>query len=211
MIKILISEQTFKNITFPPIKITYDQISDRLTKAFSPVELKEYLSLYERAQSDPKAVEKELQSFKKKHPSLPEVYNLLGYVFIQLKKIKKAEKLIEENYLKNSANLFAKINYADQCLRKNKAYKIPEIFNLKSNLIEIYPSCPLFHFSEVIGFACLMGFYHLKLGQKELALDYYAYAKLIDCNDQTVLHLEKKLHKRSFIEHFLRSLKFNRS
>lgn len=211
MNRILIPQQTFKNITFPPIKITYDRISDRLTKVFSPVELKEYLSLYERAQSNPKAVEKELQNFKQKHSSLPEVYNLLGYVLIQRKKIKKAEQLIEENYLKNSANLFAKINYADQCLRKNKAFKIPEIFNLKSSLTEIYPSCPLFHFSEVIGFVCLMGFYHLKLNQKELALDNCAYAKLIDSNDHTVLHLEKKLYKRSFIEHFLRALKFYRS
>lgn len=207
MNNLLIPEQKLKNVIFPEIKITYDQIYDQLTRVFTPVELKEYLTLYEKAQANPKAVEKELENFQKKHPFLPEVYNLLSYVFIQRKKIKKAEKFIQENYFKNPDNLFAKINYADQCLRKNKAFKIPEIFNLKMHLAEIYPSRAVFHFSEVIGFTCLMGLYHLKLNQREIAIDYCAYAKLIDSNDQTVLHLEKKIQQRSFIQHVLSTLK----
>ncbi len=207
MNKVTIAEQKLTQITFPQVEVSYNQIADRLSKIFVPGDLKEYLALYEKAQANPKEALPKILLFKKKHADLPEINNLLSYTFIRRKKIKKAEKLIEENYKKNPDYLFARINYADLCLRKNQSSQIPKIFNHKKTLNEVYPQRTSYHFSELIGFICLMGFYYLNTGQKELAMDYCAYARLIDPDDDTLYLLEKKLYKRSYIESIMSALK----
>ncbi len=206
MNKISIPVQKLNKTTFPAISVTYDRIADRLTQVFSPTELKEYLFLYEKSQENPKAALKDIIIFQKKHPELPEVYNLLCYTLIKRKKIRKAERLVEENYQKNPDYLFARINFADQCLRKNKAAKVLEIFENKKHLNELYPNRKLYHYSEILGFVCLMGFYHLKQGEKELAKDYCAYAKIIAPEDDTLALLEKRICKQSFIQTIMRAL-----
>ncbi|MCH9632478.1 MAG: hypothetical protein S4CHLAM6_08140 [Chlamydiae bacterium] len=206
MNKVNIPAQQLNKTSFPKICITYDRIADRLTQVFSPIELKEYLFLYEKSQENPKKALKDIMNFQRKHPELPEVYNLLCYTLIRRKKIRKAEKLVEENYQKNPQYLFARINYADQCLRKNKTAMVSEIFENKSHLDQLYPSRKFYHYSELLGFICLMGFYYLKLGERELAMDYCAYAKIIDPEDDTLALLEKKLHKQSFIQTIMKAL-----
>lgn len=200
MNKVTINEQKLEHVTFPKITLCYNRLSPRLSKVFSPSELKEYLSLYEKAQEDPKSALKDVEALQKKHPHLPEIYNLLSYCLILQKKVRRAEKLTLENYEKNPDYLFAKINYADQCLRKKKTSKIPEIFENKMSLTDLYPDRELYHYSELLGYVCVMGFYFLSLGQKGKALDYCAYGKLIDSNDETLILLEKKIYKRTFIE-----------
>ena len=206
MKKIIIEEQKLSQISFPKIFVCYDKISNRLTQVFSPKELKEYFFLYESAQKKPKNSLPSILSFQKKHPHLPEGYNLLSFALIQQKKIKKAEKLIEENYHKNPDYLFARVNYADLCLRKNKTSEIAHIFEGKTLLSELYPEKECYHFSEVMSFTCLMGFYYLKMGQKEIAMDYAAYAKIIDSEDETLALLQKKIYKRSFIQTVISAL-----
>lgn len=202
-----IEEQTLGNTFFPSYEVTFNKASTRLSEVFSPPELKEYIDLYERAHNDPKGTKELALEFQKKHPPLPEIYNLLTYIYIRLKKIKKAEKLTSENFEKNPDNLFAKINYADQCLRKNKADQIQKIFDGKVQLRDLYPKRQTFHYSELSGFMCLMGFYHLKIGDREAAKDYSEYAKLIDPDDPSLLLLSRKLHQRSFIQRMLFLLK----
>lgn len=206
MTKVTICEQKLKHITFPKVTVTYDRLSDRLTQVFTPAELKEYLNLYDKAQNDPRGIEDELAHLKKKHPHLPEMYNLMSYVYIQRKKIKKAEHLIQQNYEHNPQNLFAQINYADQCLRKNKLKEVDRILKNKKIIQDLCPNIKTYHFSEILGFVCLMGFYHLKQKDRELAMDYCAYAKMIDPEDPTVFLLEKKIYQRSFLQSLMSAL-----
>ncbi len=193
----------FDSVSFPSYAITYEPITDRLTRIFDPVELKAYLVLYGRAQECPKEAQLEVKKWFKKYPNLPELYNLMSYIYVRQKKIRKAEKLIKENFVHNSQNLFAKINYADQCLRKGKLSQIPFIFNHIFDLNKLYPERKTFHFSELIGFMTLMGFYYLSLGKREMAKDYCAYAKLLDPEDTTVRHLIKKLSEKKLLSHLL--------
>lgn len=199
----VVENQKTERVSIPEYQITYDRLIDRLSKVFSPSELKEYLRLYEKAQKDPKSAKEEARALLQKHDTLPEAYNLLTYIYVQLKKTRKAEKLIEENYQKNPKNLFAKINYADQCLRRGKTNLISEIFENCENLKDLYPNRETFHYSEVLGFSSLLGFYYLKKGDRERAMDYCAHAKLIDPEDSTVKHLLQKLSKKSILSHFL--------
>lgn len=190
-------------VSFPAYKVTYAPITDRLTRVFDPVKLKSYLTLYKKAQENPKEAEAEIEKWFEKYPHLPELYNLLSYAYVKQKKIRKAEKLIKENFVHNPENLFAKINYADQCLRKGKLEKIPIIFENTFDLNLLYPKRTAFHFSEIIGFMTLMGFYHLSLGQRERAKDYCTYAKELDPDDTAVRHLIKKLGEKKFLTHLL--------
>lgn len=202
----VLKDQEYKSVQFPEYKMTYERFNDQLTRAFSPKDLKEYLSLYERAQKDPKSVKGQVEKMLVELDGAPEIYNLLGYIYVRLKKIRKAEKLIIENYQKNPENLFARINYADHCLRHGKAQRVPQVFNQLENLNELYPERKTFHYSEVLGFLALMGLYYLKIGKRDLAFDYCAHAKLIDPEDYTVLHLTRKLSQKSILSHALTQL-----
>ncbi len=155
--------------------------------------------MYERAQTKPNSILKALKVFHGKHP-LPEVYNLLSYVYISLKKIKKAEKIIEENYKQHPDNLFARVNYGDQCLRRKQVNKFTEIFENKFTLQELYPKQKTFHCSEILGFIGLIGLYYFTINKKNLAEAYYFYGKIIDPNDKTIKFLEKKLYKKTFFQ-----------
>lgn len=199
----LISKHQFEKVSFPEYKVTYERLTDQFTNSFTPGELKEYLSLYERAQKDPKKTKEQVEEWLERFNHLPEIYNLLGYIYVRLKKIKKAEKLIEENYKHNPDNLFAKVNYADQCLRKGKLDEIPHIFQNKENLQELFPNRSIFHYSELIGFYTLLGFYYLKLGDREKAKDYCTFVKMIDPEDAAIRHLTKKLSQKGLLSHFL--------
>lgn len=207
MQKTLFPPKQILGVSFPSYEITFDRFSKRLTEVFSPVELKEYLTLYEISQENPSKAKELVEEFQKKHPHLPEVYNLLSYIYVRLRKIKKAENLTRENYKQNPNYLFAKINYADQCLRQNAPLKVLEIFEKKFQLAELYPERATFHYSEVVGFVCLMSLYHLKVGDKVRAKAYYLYAKEVDPDDPTVLLIHRKLHKRNFIQKIIKQLK----
>jgi tetratricopeptide (TPR) repeat protein len=157
---------------------------------------KEYLELFENAQSNPKKTLPLIQAFAEKNPDMPQANNLLAYALLRNKKLKKAESLIVTTYQKHPNYLFGKINYADLCLRKKRINEIPQIFS-SFDLSQLYPEKEQFHFSEFRGFMVLMGFYHLALGQRKAAEVYYTLAVKADPLHPGVEALEKKLFKFS--------------
>jgi tetratricopeptide (TPR) repeat protein len=162
-------------------------------------DLKNYLELYELAKENPKKALTPLEELYKNHPTVPPITSLLTYVYIRRRKLKSAESLIEKNYTNNPSNFFARINYADQCLRKKRPERIPEIFNNTFEIKELYPNQTTYHYSEISSFATLMSFYHLMIRQKEKALDYYRIAVQVDPEAKSLIHLEKKLFSKSRI------------
>ena len=155
--------------TFPSHTITWEQDLSTLRKHFSPIDLETFLTLYELAASSPKKALKEGKEFFRRYNADPSVLNLLTYLYLSRKKGRKSEKLIRENYRLNPTNLIARINFADQCLRKKKKKRIPEIFEGKTNLRDLYPERKTFHISEFRGFLALMGHYHVAIKEKEIA------------------------------------------
>ncbi|MGE0198615.1 MAG: tetratricopeptide repeat protein [Simkaniaceae bacterium] len=203
---LFIPPQHTPHFTLPSHTITWEQDISHLKKGFSPKELDRFLDLYAKGQENPQKIQKGVELFKEDHPDHPEVLNLLTYVYLSKRKVRKANQLIQENYEKNPLYIFARINYADLCLRRKHPQKIPEIFDQKFNLRELYPEKKVFHVSEFRGFMVLMGFYHLSLGKQEAAEGYHYLAQRVDPHHPSTKILEKKLYIKSFYKRLVSSI-----
>lgn len=155
----------------------------------------EFAALVEEAQMNPKKAYKSALEWEKDY-AFPQLDNLLTYLHLQNKKPKKAEGLIKSSYQKHPDYFFAKINYADQCLRKNKLKEIPLIFPT-FNLKELFPEKSGFHVSEFRGFMVFISNYHLKTRNRFEAKRFYELATLADPIHPSVILLEKKLFKKN--------------
>jgi len=165
-------------------------------------------NLYEKALTDPKKTFKETLDFSNNHSNIPEINNLLTYLYLKQKKLRKAEKLTFKNYLTNPTNLLAKINYADQCIRKNKLSIIPDIFNNIPDLTLLYPKQKLFHASSYRGFHVAWGFYHHYKKNIDHAQCHHYLAYQIDSEHKSVIELSKRLIKKEKKLHSLVSKYF---
>lgn len=201
-----IPAQKTAEFSLPPHTITWEQDLSHLKASFSEEEIRTFLSLYELASNNPRQAIKKVALFLEKHPHHPEVLNLFTYLHLSLRKIRKANRLIEENYEHNPEYLFAKINFADLCLRRKQPEKIPEVFNQKLNLRELYPHKKMFHVSEFRGFMTLMGLYHLSIGRRSAAEGYHYLAARIDPHHPNTRNLEKKLYYQPFCKRFILKL-----
>lgn len=178
-------------------RISFDSMPSSLAQRISKEELALFLELLEKAQYLPRKTLSAVEEFQRKHPELPEALNLLSYVYIHTKQITKAEALIEQTYSRFPEYLFARINFADQCLRKKHFEKIPQIFP-EFNLQKLFPDKTIYHYLEFRGFITVVGFYHLAMHQKSIAKSCLALAKELDPDHSSVKLLEKKLYPFPF-------------
>lgn len=205
------SHQKFFTSSFPislleigGYKISYKDYKDSLNSIFSQNEQQKFQDLLHEAQIHPKKAYTKALQWQSEIENSKELDNLVTYLHLQNKQIEKAENLTYASFLKYPDYFFAKINYADQCLRKNKIDQIPLIFP-SFNLKELFPKKEFFHVSEFRGFMLVACNYHLKIKKYELAKGYYENARLADPLHPSVLFLEKKFSKNRII-HFLQKL-----
>ena len=135
--------------------------------SFEPVEKPNYFSpeedmrkaekLYYLASSGSarKAIPK-LKTLMKKFPNNPIYYNYLIKAYENSGDQKAAEQVCEYSYQRFPDYLFARCNYAQYLLKKEKTEKIPEVFDNKFELQSIYPERDEFHISEVLAFFSIM-------------------------------------------------------
>lgn len=188
-------------------QITFEPLRSKIQKKLPKEDYHVYLQLHKQVAANTDSTLEPLLQLHNKYPHIPEISNLLTYLYFQKKEIKKGEELIVENYKNNTEDLFARINYADQCLRHNKCSQIPEIFDEKFDLKQLYPERKLFHYSEVSGFAIVMSFYHFLTAKREIALEFYKVTVQVDPHAKGLTALEKRLFKESFFKKTLRFLR----
>ena len=184
-------------------RVSYGAMPDLLKEKLGPEELERYLELLQIVQQRPREVYKEIKAFGAEHSDVPEVINLLTFAHIQNHKIVDAEKLIEDTYKAYPDYLFAKVNYADQCIRKKKLDRVPEIFPT-FDLQELSPEKEVYHTSEFRGYLIMMAYYYKALKDRERALHYLEGAKKVDPNYPGVIYLDKKLNKVPFLKRLLK-------
>ena len=189
-----IPKQSTPYFTFPAHTITWKRDLSHLKTTLSSIDLDTFLSLYALATKNPKKAKRDVEIFRSKHPDHPEVLNLLTYIYLSCGKMRQGNGLIEKNYAKNSNYLFAKINFADLCLRRKNPQCIPHIFNKKFSLPELYPNKQLFHVSEFRGLMSLMGFYQIAIGNDQAAKQYHYLVAHIAPNHPATKILEKKIY-----------------
>lgn len=205
---ITIPEQNTPHFTMKRIIVTIDRDLTLLKKTLSKSDIDRFLTLHQLAQEFPKKALKEVEFLLKDYPHHPEILNLLTYLWIAKRKMRRAHELIEENYIQNPDYLLGKINYADYCIRKGQLDKVLEIFGPKLDLRQIDPSRTIFHLSEYRGFMVTMAFYHLALKKKEAAEGFFYLAYSVDSSHPSVQLLKRKLYKKPF---YKKILSFNRS
>ena len=97
---LFIPEQKTLHFYLPPHTVTWKQDFSHLRKGLLKNDLETFLVLYSLAETDPKKAKKEAEIFQNNYPDHPEVLNLLSYLNIRRKRIRQAERLIDENFQK---------------------------------------------------------------------------------------------------------------
>ena len=109
-----------------------------------------------------------LEELVEQYPDVPNISNFLAAAY-SVTRSPKLEALILENYRKHPDYLFARIHYAESCLKHNELEKINDIFKEGYDLKLLYPQRKQFHVSEFVGFGTLMCRYYLMTGKREAA------------------------------------------
>ncbi|MBI5681499.1 MAG: hypothetical protein HZC47_11450 [Methanobacterium sp.] len=158
------------DIKFPEYMITSEKIEDERVKAL-PDEVRVRIDeLHSKSKTKPEEVIPELLRFIEKYPHVPLFYNYLSNAYLIAGNIPDAEKLIVECYNKFPEYLFAKVGYANVLLKKGEGSKVPDIFDDKSNLRDLYPEREVFHISEFVAFTDTLVRYFLFSGQIDRAI-----------------------------------------
>lgn len=151
-------------------------------------------ALYTLAQNDPNQALEQLEKLNN-----PESRNLKAYVFLKMKRLPEAEKVIEDNFIRYPNNLTVKINYADLCLRKKQWKEVSKIFP-SIDLGKLYPNKTIFLVSEFRGFMIVMSYYHSKLRKYALAEKFYLLAVKADPLHPSLTLLERKIFQFRWIK-----------
>lgn len=206
---LVIPAQKTPCFSFPSHIITWKSYPSRIEKQLLPEDAKLFLQLHESVAKRLKNNVKEGKRLLETYPNSPEILNLVTAIYLANGKRKKGESLVKHNYQVNRDNLFAKINYADLCLRKKKIEQIPIIFEGKENLRDLYPHRSMFHVSEFRGFVVVMGLYFLEKKQRDLSTCYHYLAHRVDPKHPSTRILERKLYPSpSFFSHWKRIFPF---
>jgi len=123
-----------------------------------------YLASSESARKVRKAIPK-LKTLIEKFPHNPIYYNYLIKAYENSGDQKTAEQVCEYSYQRFPDYLFARCNYAQYLLKKERPKKIPEVFDNKFELQSIYPDRDEFHISEVLAFYSIMCRYFTALNE----------------------------------------------
>jgi tetratricopeptide (TPR) repeat protein len=111
----------------------------------------------------------ELVALIERHPDVPVFYNYLATAYVGVGDGARADEVIAENYRRNPDYLFARLNYAETCMRDGDLEGAAEALGGARDLRDLYPHRTRFHVSEVVGFTYAVGRYYLETGNWEAA------------------------------------------
>lgn len=155
-------------LNFSSYEITRSPIKNKENK-FSTADQKKVEAIFDMLTTNPKQAIEQLLVLREKYPHAPMLSNFLSNAYGRMGNRKAVLELVIENYVKNPDYLFAKINYAQQCLDNCWFEKIPEIFDHKFDLKLLYPNRNTFHVTEFAGFAGVMCGYYSSIGKQDTA------------------------------------------
>ena len=98
-------------------EITYDPIEDHTIDNLPSHVQKEIDKLYYMIHKHPKQAIPRLRELLNEYPHIPKLYNFLSGAYALVSETTKADALTQELYEKYPDYLFAKIQYAELCLR----------------------------------------------------------------------------------------------
>lgn len=177
-----------------PYEITDEPIFDEAYKRL-PQNVKERLGqLHAFTLRRPKAAIPELLALHEKYPKIQQFANYLVVAYNRTGQKELARQLIVANYRRTPEYLFARVQYAELCLREGNYAEVPQIFAHKFDLKVLYPERRRFHVSEVVAFFSMLANYFLVTGNRERAEQIYQMLCQLQPKHMATRALKRKLY-----------------
>jgi tetratricopeptide (TPR) repeat protein len=151
------------------INITFEPLPNKYIKKLPRKVQKKIHDIYYAIYNEPEKAIVRIKSLLKKYPDVPNLYNHLAVAYSELGDIENVDKTVSKSYKKHPDYIFAKIAFAESCIRNDEIDMIPVIFNRHYDLKSLYPDRDTFHVTEFVAFTYLMGRYFEIIGKHKTA------------------------------------------
>jgi tetratricopeptide (TPR) repeat protein len=144
---------------------------------------------------DPRAAVAELRTWIEREP-IPLFFNWLSAAYSALGQTEALEGVIRENYQRNPHYLFARLNYAELCLRDGDLAGAREALGAGFDIRPLLGGRRRIHVSELAGYYYAVGLYHIENGDPEAAEKMYQLLKEAAPGERPTEELRRRLHPR---------------
>jgi tetratricopeptide (TPR) repeat protein len=124
--------------------------------------------LHALVRDDPRAAVTELPGWIEREP-LPIFYNWLSVAYAGLGEFDAVRDTVRENYRQNPRYLFARVNYAQQCLKDGDLAGMREALGESLDLRPLLGSRKSVHVSEVAAYFYAVACYHIETEDRPAA------------------------------------------
>lgn len=144
---------------------------------------------------DPRAAVAELRAWIEREP-LPMFFNWLSVAYGALGDTEGVRYTVRENYRRNPQYLFARLNYAELCLRDGDLEGAREALGPELDIRRFLGGRRRIHVSEVAGYFYTVALYHLKAGDRAAAEKIYEMLEEVAPEEVSTEDLRRRLYPR---------------
>jgi len=176
------------------LAITKVTISDDVILYTAPEDIvEEFHDINHKFIQHPERYIERLERLLAAHPEFPLLWNQLSIAYMAQGNQEKCFFYIEEGYRQHPDYLFARVGYANLCMKRNEVEKVIDIFDGCFDLARLYPDRDVFHTSEVVAFYHCVGCYLYSVGHVGNAYICYDMLQKIAPESPHTLQLGAKL------------------
>lgn len=153
-------------------EVVYERMDHSWHARLSPEARDALPGLRDLVLHDPRAAVAQLRARIEREP-LPMLFNWLSGAYSALGDVEGAEKTVLENYRRNPRYLFARVNYAELCLRDGDLAGALKALGGSLDIRPLLGGRKRVHVSEVTGYFSAVGLDHVKAGDRAAAEKVY--------------------------------------
>ena len=176
-------------------EIVYGSIEQPWQTRLSKETREAFPRLHALVNENPRAAVAELRGWIEREP-LPMFFNWLGVAYSALGDTEGMRDAVRENYRCNPQYLFARLNYAELCLREGDLAGALEALGPALDIRPFLGGRRRVHVSEVAGYFYAVAVYHLEAGDRTAAEKIYEMLDEVAPDDASTKDLRRRLHPR---------------
>ena len=176
-------------------EIVYGSIEQPWQTRLSKETREAFPRLHALVYEDPRAAVAELRAWIEREP-LPMFFNWLSVAYSALGDTEGLRDTVRENYRRNPQYLFARVNYAELCLRDGDLAGAREALGPGLDIRPFLGGRRRVHVSEVAGYFFAVAVYHLHAGDRDAAEKLYEMLAEVAPGEQSTEELRRMLHPR---------------